>query len=221
MPDYFKILTNSPDNCKDVREFSSPPDTLSVNQIFVYYFRCLIPNVIHLLHPKHLILSLEVFGNILTLGKLFYQLKKHSFRLFVQIAKITVQFIVNQQLCVQRLVVLPEISQMPLAPYADGFPLFIGELQTESVIIILQRVPKPVLLVVNVLIHDVILQIRLIPAIQSFWLIAKAEGRQLPYEVPPFGGPFMFAVCIYFTVPQVEQRVTVWVSDSWWMTSAG
>jgi len=37
----------------------------------------------------------------------------------------------------------------------------------------------------KVLFHDVILQIRLIPAIQSFWLITKAEGRQLPYEEPP------------------------------------
>ena len=28
--------------------------------------------------------------------------------------------------------------------------------------------------------------------IQSFWLITKAEGRQLPYEVSPLALPFFF-----------------------------
>jgi hypothetical protein len=73
--------------------------------------------------------------------------------------------------------VLPEVPQMPLTPNADGTLFFIGQLQARNVVIALQLVPKPNLLVVNVLFHDVILQIRLIPAIQSFWLITKAEGR--------------------------------------------
>ena len=70
---------------------------------------------------------------------------------------------------------LPEIPQMPLIPNADGTLFFIGQLQARNVVIALQLVPKPNLLVVNVLFHDVILQIRLIPAIQSFWLITKAQ----------------------------------------------
>ena len=64
---------------------------------------------------------------------------------------------------------------MPLTPNADGTLFFIGQLQARNVVIALQLVPKPNLLVVNVLFHDVILQIRLIPAIQSFWLITKAQ----------------------------------------------
>ena len=76
----------------------------------VYDFRCPIPDIVHLPHPKHLILSLELLGNIFTRGKLFYQLKKHSFCLFVQIGQISVQLSGDLQLRIQRFAVLPDIS---------------------------------------------------------------------------------------------------------------
>ena len=106
-----------------------------------------------------LILGLELFCDAFTGRHLLYQLKKHSFSLFVQIGKISVQRAGGQQLRVQRLAVLPEIPQMPLAPNADGPLFFSGQLQTWNVIIALQLVPKAIFLVVDVLFHDVILQI--------------------------------------------------------------
>ena len=93
-----------------------------------------ISDVIHPLHPQHLILILKLFSNTLVGGKLLHQFKKHALCLLVQIGQITVQLAGGQQL-----------------------------------------VPNSVLFVVDVLFHDVILQIRLIPAIQSFWLITKSR----------------------------------------------
>ena len=127
----------------------------------IYDFHCPIPDVIHLLHLKHLILSLELFGDALTGGKLLYQLKKHSFCLLVQIGQITVQFSGDLQLGVQCLTVLPEIPQMPLSPNADGALFFIGQLQARNVVIALQLVPKTNFRVIDILFHDVILQIKI------------------------------------------------------------
>ena len=83
------------------------------------------------------------------------------------------------------------INQIVVHNLHSSISNFSGQLQTGNVIIALQLVPKAIFLVVDVLFHDVILQIRLIPAIQSLWMITKAEGRQLPYEVPPLGGVFL------------------------------
>jgi len=79
---------------------------------------------------------------------------------------------------------------MPLTPNADGTLFFIGQLQARNVVIALQLVPKPNLLVVNVLFHDVILQIRLIPAIQSFWLITKAQREATSLRSASLGDAF-------------------------------
>ena len=99
---------------KKRRRLLPAADILCVDQIDVDHLHSPIPDVVHLLHPKHLILSLELFGDALTLGHLLYQLKKHSFCLLVQIGKITVQLAGDLQRCVHRLTVLPEIPQMPL-----------------------------------------------------------------------------------------------------------
>ena len=80
-----------------------------------------IPDVIHPLYPQHLILGLELFRNALTNGRLFYQLKEHILCLLVQIGKITVQLAGALQLRVQRLAVLPEISQVSSPPHPVGF----------------------------------------------------------------------------------------------------
>ena len=177
---------------KSGEDCSPPPDTLCVNQFFVCDFHCPIPNVVHPLYPQLLILGLELLHDALTDGKLFYQLKKHVFRLLIQIGKITVQLAGDLQLCVHRLLVLSEIPQMPLTPNANGPQLFIGELQTGNVIIALKLVPKPVLLVVDVLLHDVILQIRLIPAIQSLWLITKARREATSLRSASIGSVSFF-----------------------------
>jgi len=46
-------------------------------------------------------LGLELFGDAFTCRHLFYQLKEHILRLFVQVGKITVQLASDLQLCVQ------------------------------------------------------------------------------------------------------------------------
>lgn len=66
-------------------------ETLCVDQVVVHHLHGLIPDVVHPLHPEHLILGLEPLGDALTGGKLFYQLKEHSLSLIVQIGKIAVQ----------------------------------------------------------------------------------------------------------------------------------
>ena len=142
-----------------VGDFSLPPGTLCINQIVVHNLHSSIPNVVHSLYPQHLILGLELFCDAFTGRHLLYQLKKHSFSLFVQIGKISVQRAGGQQLRVQRLAVLPEIPQMPLTPSADGPLFFSGQPQTGNEIIALQLILKSVLFVVDVFFHDVILQI--------------------------------------------------------------
>lgn len=84
-------------------------DTLCVDQIVVDHLHSPIPNAVHPLHLQHLILCLELFCDTLTGSKLLYQLKKHSFRLFVQIGKITVQLTGDLQLHVKHLAMLPEM----------------------------------------------------------------------------------------------------------------
>ena len=99
--------------------------TLCVDQVVVHHLHGSILDVVHPLHPQHLILGLEPLGDALTDGHLFYQLKKQVLRLLVQIGKIIVQLACDLQLCVQRLAVLPEISQMPLSPNVDGALFFV------------------------------------------------------------------------------------------------
>jgi hypothetical protein len=48
---------------------------------------------------------------------------------------------------------LPNISQVPLAPHADGLVFFFRECQTRQIIITVQFVPKAVLLVIKLLVH--------------------------------------------------------------------
>ena len=109
-------------------DFSLPPGTLCINQIVVHNLHSSIPNVVHSLYPQHLILCFKLFGDALTGGHLFYQLKEHILCPLVQIGKISVQLVSDLQLCVQCLAVLPEIPQMPLTPSADGLGVTLSEL---------------------------------------------------------------------------------------------
>lgn len=76
---------------KKAAEKFPPLDTLCVDQKVVHYLHSSIPDVVHLLHPQYLILSLELFCDVLTGGHLFYPLKEHILCLLVQISQITVQ----------------------------------------------------------------------------------------------------------------------------------
>ena len=53
-------------------------DPLCVDQIIIHHLHCPFSDVVHPLHPQHLILRLKLFGDALTGCKLFYQLKKYD-----------------------------------------------------------------------------------------------------------------------------------------------
>ena len=67
----------------------------------VYDLHYPVPYAVHPLYPQHLVLGFELFSDALTDGQLLYQLKKHIFRLFVDVRQIGVQLAAGQQLRVQ------------------------------------------------------------------------------------------------------------------------
>lgn len=65
-------------------------DSLCVNQLVVYELHCPVSNIVHPLHPQHLILLFELFGHTLTLGHLLRQQEHLLRRLLVDIGKISI-----------------------------------------------------------------------------------------------------------------------------------
>ena len=53
---------------KDGGDRSPPPVTLRVDQLMVYNFHCPVPDVVHPLHPLHLIVCFEFFGDAFLFG---------------------------------------------------------------------------------------------------------------------------------------------------------
>ena len=80
-------------------------------------------DVVHPLHPQHLIIRFEGFRYALFFGKLFYQPRKHCFCLLVEVSEVIVQLAGSQQLGIQTNLVLANISQVSLSPNADGSAL--------------------------------------------------------------------------------------------------
>ena len=80
-------------------------------------------DVVHPLHPQHLIFRFEGFRYALFFGKLFYQPRKHCFRLLIEVCKVIVQLAGGQQLGIQADLVLADIPQVSLSPNADGSAL--------------------------------------------------------------------------------------------------
>ena len=64
---------------------------LSYNdQLLVDDFSCLLSDSIHSSLPFHLVSGFECFRDAVTLGKLFYQLRKHFFCLLVDVCKVVI-----------------------------------------------------------------------------------------------------------------------------------
>jgi len=100
---------------------------LYTNKIFIHNLHCSITNIIHLLHPQHLLFSFELFRYIFFFRQLFYQPGKHFLCLLVNIRKITVQLAACEQIGVKYLAVLFEVTQMPLSPNAHWLLFFFGQ----------------------------------------------------------------------------------------------
>ena len=76
------------------------PLCLIIDQFTIDYFHCSIPDTVHPLHPQHLILCLELFGDTLTLCHLLCQQEHLFLCLIVDVSKIGIQPATGQQLCV-------------------------------------------------------------------------------------------------------------------------
>ena len=76
------LLANSGGDC------SPPPVTLCIDQLVIYDLYCPVPDVVHPLHPQHLILCFELFCHALTLCHLLCQQKHLLLRLFVDVGQI-------------------------------------------------------------------------------------------------------------------------------------
>lgn len=75
----------------DSGDCSPPPGSLCVDQTVIYDLYCPVPDVVYPLHPQHLLLRLELFGDALTLCHLFYQQEHLLRRLLVDVVKVGIQ----------------------------------------------------------------------------------------------------------------------------------
>ena len=126
---------------------------------------CPVPDVVHSLHPQHLILRFELFSYALSLGHLLCQ-QEHLLRyLFVDVGKVGIQLAADQQFRVQGFALLLDMPQVALPPNPDG-PFFLSRYcQAWDVIVALKLIPKTIVLIIktivliiNVLFHIDILR---------------------------------------------------------------
>ena len=91
----------------------------------IHDLHCSVPDVVHPMHPQHLIPRFELFGDALTLGHLLCQ-QEHLLRcLFVDVGKVGVQSAAGQQLYVQGFALGFDVPQVSLTPNPDG-PFFLS-----------------------------------------------------------------------------------------------
>ena len=90
-----------------------------VNQIVVNDLGGSVMDIVHSLHPSHLVLRLERFGHVLTLCHLLYLPEKQFFCLPINVGKIAVQLAGSKQVVIQDAVMLFQIPPVSLSPYAD------------------------------------------------------------------------------------------------------
>jgi len=126
---------------------------LYIYQLCIYNLCCTVADIVHSLHPQHLVFCFELFGYAFLFGELFSQPKEHILCLLVDVGEVGGEFAACQQIGVSDFVVLFDVPQMPLAPYPDINLWLFGQLQTRQIIITLQFVVDTRFLVVNSLFH--------------------------------------------------------------------
>lgn len=126
----------------DSGDCSPPPGSLCVDQTVIYDLYCPVPDVVHPLHPQHLILRLELFGDALTLCHLFYQQEHLLRRLLVDVVKVGIQPAAGQQFRVQGFALCFDVLQVPPAPNTDRFLLLSRYCQIGETIVAPQFVPS-------------------------------------------------------------------------------
>ena len=85
------------------------PDTLCVDQIVIHDLCCPVSDIVHKLHPQHLIPRLELFGDAFTIRHLLHQQEHLLRRLLVDFGQIGIQPAAGQQLRVQGFTLLFDV----------------------------------------------------------------------------------------------------------------
>lgn len=109
-----------------------------------------VPNIVHPLHPSHLIQCFQLFGNTLLCRHLLYKVVEHFSCPVVHLRKVTVQLTTEYQTGVQYRSMLFEVAQMPSAPHSDRRVIGFIQHETGDVIVTLKLIPKAVVLIVDV-----------------------------------------------------------------------
>ena len=130
-----------------------PSVLLGVNQLCIYNLFRSVADIVHTLHPQHLIFCFELFGYAFLFGELFYQPKEHILCLIVDISKVSGQFAACQPIGIVDFVVLLDVAQMPFSPYPDFNLRLLGQFQTRQIAIALQLVLNTRFLVINSFFH--------------------------------------------------------------------
>ena len=78
----------------------------------IYILHCSVPDIVHPLYPKHLILCFALFSDALTLGHLLCQQEHLLRRLFVDVGKVGIQLTAGQGNAP------PEQAVHPLKPFS-------------------------------------------------------------------------------------------------------
>ena len=84
-----------------------------------YGFFGRVANIVHHMHPPHLVGRLEVFVNALSLGKLNCQRGQHFVCLFVHVGKVGIEPSFTEQGGVPSATVLLEVVEVHLSVFAD------------------------------------------------------------------------------------------------------
>jgi len=123
----------------------------------IYDFHCPVTDVVHPLHPQHLILCFELFCDALTLGYLLYQQEHFFLSLFIDVGKVGIQSAAGQKLRVQGFSLRLDVPQVPSSPNADRSFILGRYYQAWDIIVTLHFVPQTVALIKNILFHCEIL----------------------------------------------------------------
>ena len=109
--------------------------SLGVNQLCIYNLFRTVTDIVHSLHPQHLIICFELLSHAFLFGELFYQPKEHILCLLVDVGEVGGELAACQQIGIADFVVLLDVTQMPLAPYSDFYLRLFGERQARQVVI--------------------------------------------------------------------------------------
>ncbi len=127
---------------------------LPINDFLEDDLLCCISNIVHALHPSHLILCFQLFGNTLLYCHLLYKTVEHFSCPVVHLRKVTVQLTTEYQTGVQYRSMLFEVAQMPSALHSDRRVIGFIQHETGDVIVTLKLIPKAVVLIVDIFFHE-------------------------------------------------------------------